>query len=576
VNDPDRPMNWPAGIEDDLPEHLWAPLGLTVDEEPLRPGPAGGLISLSFIGQTLRRGRLVWWTTAVLGLLIGCGLYVKYPPAYHAQTSVLVAYTEGTDPEVQILTDQSVAESQPVAANVVRQLDLQQSVASFQAAYSVTVVTPSVLMFNVGAPSSAGAVQRAAALASSFLEYRARFERTQQQQQATQLNGQYDAAQQSLQTINAELSQLPTAPTAPLTPAQTTQFNKLTAQAADQRQIMQIASTTEATNAANTEALVSGSYVLNPATLVAQSRVKGAALYVLGGLLGGLAVGMAIAIISALLSDRLRRRDDVAAALGAPVRLSVGPLRVPRRGLFARPRRTATWDRDMKRVIAYLRGSVSGSHSGPASLAVVTVDDPQAVAPAVVALARSRAKEGKQVVVADLAAGHPLARLLGTGTPGVHPVTHEGVPLQVAVPEHDDVAPVGPLRGDGAAAMWTQPDEAVVAACSSADLLLTLVTLDPAVGGAHLSTWASEAIAVVTAGSSSAEKVHSVGEMIRLAGTRLDSAVLTGADSSDASLGLLDLPHQPRDSAVEREPGDLARGGDGVPDGDTGLGEFLP
>jgi capsular polysaccharide biosynthesis protein len=576
VNDPDdRPMTWPAGIEDDLPEHLWAPLGLTVDEEPLRPGPTGGLISLSFIGETLRRGRWVWCTVAALGLLIGCGLYVKYPPAYHAQTSVLVAYTQGTDPEVQILTDQSVAESHPVAANVVQQLGLQQTVASFQAAYSVTVVTPSVLMFNVGAPSSSGAVQRGAALASSFLQYRAKYERMQEQQQATQFNEQIAAAQQTLQTIDMQISQLQPTPTTQLTPAQQTQYNKLQAQAADQRQIMQVATTNQATNAAATEALVSGSYVLNPATLVPQSRVKGAALYVLGGLLGGLVVGMGIVIVSALLSDRLRRRDDIAAALGAPVRLSVGTLRVPRRGLLARPGRAAKWDRDMKRFIAYLKGSVSGTHSGPASLAVVSVDDAQAVAPAILALARSRAKEGKQVVVADLAAGHPLARLLGTRTPGVHPVTHDGVPLQVAVPERDDVAPVGPLRGDGAAAMWTQPDEAVVTACASADLLLTLVTLDPAVGGAHLATWASEAIAVVTVGSSSAERVHSVGEMIRLAGTRFDSAVLLGADRSDASLGLLDLVRPSRDGAAERQPGDPARGGDGVADGDGGLGEFL-
>jgi capsular polysaccharide biosynthesis protein len=568
-------MSWPAGIEDDLPEHLWAPLGLTVDDEPLRPGPTGGLISLSFIGETLRRGRWLWCTVAALGLLIGCGLYVKYPPAYHAQTSVLVAYTQGTDPEVQILTDQSVAESHPVAASVVQQLGLQQTVASFQAAYSVTVVTPSVLMFNVGAPSSAGAVQRGKALASSFLQYRAKYERLQEQQQATQLNEQIATAQQALQAIDAQISQLPTT-AAQLTPAQQTQYNKLQAQAADQRQIMQVATTNLATNAAATEALVSGSYVLNPANLVPQSRVKGAALYVLGGLLGGLAVGMGIVIIAALLSDRLRRRDDIAAALGAPVRLSVGTLRVPHRGLLARPRRAAKWDRDMKRVIAYLKGSVSGSHSGPASLAVVAVDDAHAVAPAVLALARLRAKEGKQVVLADLSAGHPLARLLGTRAPGVHLVTHDGVSLQVAVPQRDDVAPAGPLRGDGAAAMWTQPDEAVVAACSSADLLLTLVTLDPAVGGAHLATWASEAIAVVTVGSSSAEKVHSVGEMVRLAGARFDSAVLLGADRSDASLGLLDLVRPSRDRAAEREPGDPERGADGVSDGDGGLSEFMP
>ena len=94
-------------------------------------------------------------------------------------------------------------------------------------------------------------------------------------------------------------------------------------------------------------------------------------------------------------------------------------------------------------------------------------------------------------------------------------------------------------------ALSTQPDEAVVAAYSAADLVLTLVTLDPALGGDHLTTWASEAIAVVTAGRSSAEKVHGAGELIRLAGIRFDSAVLIGADRDDESLGVIDLVLEP-------------------------------
>ena len=68
--------------------------------------------------------------------------------------------------------------------------------------------------------------------------------------------------------------------------------------------------------------------------------------------------------------------------------------------------------------------------------------------------------------------------------------------------------------------------------------------LDPAFGGDHLGTWATNAVAVVTAGESSAEKIYSAGEMIRLAGTRLDSVVLLGADKSDESTGLIDPAQQ--------------------------------
>lgn len=69
--------------------------------------------------------------------------------------------------------------------------------------------------------------------------------------------------------------------------------------------------------------------------------------------------------------------------------------------------------------------------------------------------------------------------------------------------------------------------------------MLVLATLDPALGGDHLATWASDAVAVVTAGQSSWTKIHAVGEMLRLAQIRVASAVLVGADSADDSIGVL-------------------------------------
>ena len=60
----------------------------------------------------------------------------------------------------------------------------------------------------------------------------------------------------------------------------------------------------------------------------------------------------------------------------------------------------------------------------------------------------------------------------------------------------------------------------------------------PAFGGDHLVEWASSVVAVVTAGKSTAERIHAVGEMIRLAGVTQVSGVLVGSDKSDESLGL--------------------------------------
>jgi hypothetical protein len=148
-------------------------------------------------------------------------------------------------------------------------------------------------------------------------------------------------------------------------------------------------------------------------------------------------------------------------------------------------------------------------------------------------------------VVADLSSDAQLARLLGVSNPGIHPASKNGAKFMVVLPEREEVAPVGPLPGGASPAAPAQANAALVTACSSADLLLTLATLDPAFGGDHLGTWATKAVAVVTAGDSSVEKIHNVGEMIRLAGTRLDSVVLIGADKSDESLGVMDPAEQP-------------------------------
>jgi capsular polysaccharide biosynthesis protein len=487
-----------------------------------------GLVSLGFFGSVLRRKARVWCLTGLLGLVIGAGLYVKYPPAHHATTSVLLVYTPNQDPQTQVQSEASLASSLLVAGRVVNELKLPQSVASFQAAYSVTAVTDNVLTINVGAPSSAAAVQRASAVANAYLAYRAQYAQTQYQLMVTQLNQEYNTAELRLKTLQAQSDQL----TPPTTSAQRSEYQDLQAQMGQQQQIMQYATTTEATSKTYTDSLVQGSYVLNAATAVKPSKIKGPALYFAGGLFGGLIVGMAGVIIGALMSRRLRRRSDVAAALGAPVKLSVGPLRK------SRGRQGARQERDMKRIVAFLRGTVPGSSQGPASLAVVAVDDAGVAARAVASLAGACVAEGKQVVVADLSAGGHLARLLGVSDPGVCPVSRNGADFVMVLPEPEDVAPAGPVPGSYPA-VTTQASEAVVNACASADLLLTLATLDPSFGGDYLGTWTTDAVAVVTAGESTAEKIRSVGDMIRLAGTRLDSAVLIGADKKDESVGMM-------------------------------------
>lgn len=534
MNDSDQTVLWQDGMGDDLPERFWVDDRLGGDEERTPGDVTAGLVSLGFVKAALRRSAWFWCATAVLGLLIGSALYVKYPVAYHATTSVLLSDSPGEDPAVQIQTDQNLAASQAVAGRVVQQLGLRQTIASLQAAYTVTIITDTVLTFNVGAPTSADAVRRASALATAFLQYRAEYMRAQQQQLVTELDQQFNAAQGSLKSINAQISQLSGQPSSP---AQQATLNNLLTERGNQDQIEQYVTGTLATTKTTTHTVVADSKVLDSATPILHSHLKSAALYVAGGLFGGLAVGMAIVIIAALVSDRLRRRDDIAAALGAPVRLSIGPLR-RRRWRPDLPRRAAKRKLDMRCVVVHLRGAVPGSSRGPASLAVVAVDDAQVAAQVVASLAGSYVSKGKQVVVADLSSDADLAHLLRVRDSGVHAVNQNGAELVVVLPDHDDVAPIGPLPSGTSPVTSAQASETVVAACASADLLLTLATLDPAFGGDYLATWATDAVAVVTAGQSSVERVRGVGEMIRLAGMRVDSVVLIGADKTDESLGV--------------------------------------
>jgi capsular polysaccharide biosynthesis protein len=555
VSDREQTVTWFEGEE---PRgRSWGYDGTPADEDRSGADLTGGLVNLGFFSAALRRSAWAWCLAAVLGLLIGAGLYVKVPPAYHATTTVLVADSQNVNPTVQILVDQSLAQSQAVAATVVHKLNLPESVAKFQASYTVTTVTNTALTLEVGAKSSTDAVKRASALATAFLAYRADYENSQELVQVTPLDQQYQAAQISLRNAQAQESRLPS----PLTrPAQKQEYDNLQNQVSLDQQTMANAKQASLAILHSTNYMNKGSIVLDPAVAMPRSRIRGPMLYVGGGLVGGLAAGMAIVIFGALLSRRLRRRDDVALALGAPVRLSVGLLR-RRRLPPTLPKQAARQRLDRKRVVMQLRGAVPGSSQGPASLAVVAVDDAREVAQIVVSLAASWAADGKLVVVADLSGAAILARLLGVRDPGIHGVNYDGETLGVVLPEPDEATPTGPVPSGASPAVPAKASAALIKVCSAVDLLLTFAVLDPAFGGDHLGTWATNAVAVVTAGKSSAEKIHAVGEMIRLAGTRLDSVVLLGADKSDESIGVVD---DARQSALTSRSSDGRHGNNGA------------
>jgi capsular polysaccharide biosynthesis protein len=465
-------------------------------------------------------------------MALGAAVYVKAPPPYQASASVLLTQPSDVNPLDAVQTDVTLARARAVAGTAMRELKLTESINKFLTSYTAAAITDRVVQFTIGAPTSAAAVQRATALANAFLHFWAVELRTQERLDAAMLGRQVAAAQLQLAQTSGQVAYLQAHPHAG-------NLNRAKDELANQTFGLKALEAAVANNPVNTTSMVAGSGILDPAAPLGRSHLRVPVLYAVTGMLGGLTVGILYVMVGALMTDRLRRRDDVARALGAPVKLSVGPVPVPtwrpgRRGL------AVTRNRDVQRVATQMRAAVPNQSGGrAATLTVIAVGNPRLAAIPVLAMAIAHARAGFQVVLADLSLGAAAAKLLGVTGPGVRIVTAEGQQFALVVPGPDDLTPEGPLRHVTDPAR-IRPDYAVrplAAAYQSADLLLSLVTLDPGVGADFLTTWATDATAIVTAGESSATRIHAAGEMMRQAHLPISAAFLLGADKNDLSVG---------------------------------------
>lgn len=540
MSDLEQALTWHPELSDQLPEGFLQPddYGDIDDDLILDDGPVAGLVGVRYIWAAVRRRFRLWGTLGVIGLLLGAGAYVAIPPAHQAVTMVLLVDSPAQDPLQEIQIDTALATSTVVAKGIISELGLQMTPSTVLTKYTVTVVTSHAVTITAGAATSDDAVRLSAAAATQFLKYRAAYAETQQRQTEKQLNQQVAQAQQHLDSITNQIAQVSSQAS---TPKQQAQLKTLQAQqtAATNSlgQVQQYASQTVESTRTSTQTVVLGSKVLNDATPVKRSVMKTAGFYAIVGLLGGLGLGIVIVIVAAVTSDRLRRRDDIARAFGAPVRLSVGPLRPGRWPSPGRRRQAITRRRDRERVVEFLRRAVPETSGRQAGLAVVAVDDVPAVAEAVVALAASSAARGRKVALADLSADARAARLLGVAETGSSQVSRAGGSFRVVVPPRDDVAPTGPLAATAPHEGNAPANGPLAVACAEADLVLTLATLDPAFGADHLVTWATDVVAVITVGRSTGVRINAVGEMLRLAGVRRSTVIVVGADKGDESLG---------------------------------------
>ena len=85
---------------------------------------ATGLVSLGYLLAAIKRSTVFLCTMVIAGMLIGFAVLIEKPPAYKAQTSVLITYSVGSNPSQLQFDNQAIAESHTVAQLAMNKLGL--------------------------------------------------------------------------------------------------------------------------------------------------------------------------------------------------------------------------------------------------------------------------------------------------------------------------------------------------------------------------------------------------------------------------------------------------------------------
>jgi capsular polysaccharide biosynthesis protein len=463
--------------------------------------------------------------TAIVGLILGIAVTTVISPKFTATSTLLLVHNPNDNPTLDMATDAAILDTATVAEDVIARLRLPLTADQLLADYQGVAISDAVLQVSLTAPSAAEAVERTNALVTSFLSVRTQLFQTQTQAAVTTLQNQVTPLEANVRSLDSQIAAAgPSSSTASL----------VTDRGQDLLQISQIQQTINGDEAATNE-VIDGTRVLGTATLVKHSSVKRLAMDATYGLIGGLALGLGLVAIQTVVTDRLRRRDDIAAALRAPVTLSVGGFHSPRwMRLWRLSLRLGRSGKPVSRVARHLRGLLNDG-PGHRWLAVVSIDSIDPATLAVCATAATLANHDRRVTLVDLSPDRMLSRLFGVRQPGAHEVSIEGatVPLRIISPAEADT------NGDAAAEAFPRPERGETYASEGSEMTIVLLELRPGDNIPDLAEWANEAVVMVTAGHSTAARMRGVAELIRGGGLPITSVVLFGADRDDDTLGNL-------------------------------------
>jgi hypothetical protein len=482
----------------------------------------GPMIGIRNLKDALVRNRRIWLVTALLGLVVGASLHLAIPEKYTAVTELYLVQPAGADPVLGMADDASLLQTEAVAKQVLATHHLDMSANALLSHYSGIVVSDNILSISFSSGSRSAAVSDDTAVGQAFLTVLANELHLQTNVLVHGLRSQIPSLNEAINDLNLTITTLSNAPPSDQTTNQLTDL--INQRTSDTYQLSQIQGQIQQ-SLLNEQTVAEVNHVLDPAVLVPVSTKKVIIKDGLSGLVAGLAVGIAAVILISLLSERPRDRSAVAAAVGAPVELSLaryhGPRVMRRRRLH---RRLTNPTPDLRMIGRRLRTNLESAPGSALGVIALGAAEPGALAVGLLALDLS--SEGHRVVLVDSADDRLLASVFGhtsqVGTTEAFQSLSLGSPPVTVIVAPDDPAQM---------AQKPPPDDA--------EAVLVLATLDPAFGAEHLASWVTDAVMLLTATEVTVPQIEIAGEMLRDAGIFLRSVILLGSDSRDSSSGAM-------------------------------------
>jgi Mrp family chromosome partitioning ATPase/capsular polysaccharide biosynthesis protein len=313
-----------------------------------RPDPYDGVseprsIDLRECWLIVRRRWVLVLVITVIGAIAGAGYAFTAPLSYSATSQVVVtAVTQGplsqttqANLQVNMSTEQAVAQSPPVIAQAARIINVQSAVLQNAAAKRLTVTVPAstlttsnVLQITWKAATPRAAQAGANAFATAYLSYRHHELAGQLKSLQSVLNQQVTALEKEIARLTTELSGTSAGSSAHQGLA--IRLNELTSQAGTASN--QLASLPTYN--------VSGGSVIGAALPTTPSGLGHSVILVLGALLG-LLIGLVLAFVRDAFDDRIRDPAQLERRLGAPTLAVLAPAESAPEGRDGAQRRQA-------------------------------------------------------------------------------------------------------------------------------------------------------------------------------------------------------------------------------------------